>query len=337
MKVNFLSYSKEIYSRAYSILDERRNNAQSVARQNTDTVYAKIPEIEQISRKITECSIAAARAVFAGGDTKSELTKLSLVSTELQTRQADLLRSAGYPADFMEPKYFCPQCHDTGSVERDGKTIHCECFMNLLKECACDEINRLSPLKLSTFDTFRLDYYPVEVTPEGVSPRGRMSRLFDFCKAYADNFNGRGRSLLMRGATGLGKTHLSLAIANELLIKGFYVIYVSAPSLLSKLENSHFDYNSTEEEHLMETLSNCDLLIIDDLGTEFVTQYTKTAVYNIFNNRLLRDKPVIINTNMSIRELESTYSQRFVSRIMGSCDKLDFYGNDIRKIRNINN
>ena len=134
----------------------------------------------------------------------------------------------------------------------------------------------------------------------------------------------------MQGATGLGKTHLSLAIANEVLNKGYYAVYVSAPTILSRLENSHFDYNSNEEEHLMQTLTDCDLLIIDDLGTEFQTPYSKTTIYNLFNNRILKRKPVIINTNLSIREIQDAYSQRFVSRIIGECDRLEFLGKDIR-------
>ena len=153
---------------------------------------------------------------------------------------------------------------------------------------------------------------------------------FNYCKDYASGFNGKGKSILMRGATGLGKTHLSLAIANEVLDKGYYAVYVSAPSIFSQIDRLHFNYKYDEEQRIIDTLLNCDLLIIDDLGTEFTTPYTQSSIYNIFNNRLLMGKPMIINTNMTMRELESAYSQRFVSRIMGECDKLDFVGKDIR-------
>ena len=134
----------------------------------------------------------------------------------------------------------------------------------------------------------------------------------------------------MRGATGLGKTHLSLSIANELLGRGYSVVYVSAPDILFQLEKAHFSYGYDSESDLISTLSECDLLIIDDLGTEFSTNFTVSQIYNIFNNRILRSKPVIINTNLTIKELENSYSQRFVSRVMGTCDKLDFVGRDIR-------
>lgn len=325
-----MTYSREIFTQAYNIIDERRRKAEAVAQRHTDEIYEKFPEIEDINRRIRSCSIAAARAVFSGADVKSELERLAGISTNLQNTQADILRRGGYPVDYMEPVYTCPHCKDTAYIERDGKTVYCECMLNLLIECSCEEINKLSPLKLSTFDTFNLDLYPFDSNQDGVSPYSRMSKIYNFCKNYAASFTGSGRSVLMRGATGLGKTHLSLAIANEVLSKGFYVVYVSAPSLMTRLENSHFDYNSTEEEHLMRTLSDCDLLILDDLGTEFSTPYTRAAVYNIFNNRVLRQKPVIINTNMTMKELEEAYSQRFVSRVIGSCDRLDFIGKDIR-------
>ncbi len=328
-----MTYSKEIFSQAYQLMNERRSKADALAQKHTEEIYSKYPEAESISRQLASCSISAAKAVLRGGDVKEQLGNLADRSLELQSRQKDILTSGGYPADYMEPQYFCSVCKDTGSVEKDGKTVYCPCFLNLLKECACEEINKLSPLKLSTFDTFSLDYYPKESTSESPSPYLRMSRMLAYCKEYAKNFNGFGKSILMRGATGLGKTHLSLAIANEVLEKGYYVVYVSAPSILSKLESSHFDYNSNEEEYLIQTLCDCDLLIIDDLGTEYANQYTKTVIYNIFNNRLLKNKPMIINTNMTIRELESTYSQRFASRIMGECDKLDFLGNDIRAMK----
>lgn len=325
-----MTYSREIYSLAYNKIDERRKKAEDQAQRHISEIYDKFPEIEEINRSIRSCSISAARAVFSGSDAKSELERLAEISKNLQQKQSDILRTHGYPADYMEPHYTCSRCNDTGYVEKEGKTVYCDCLLNLLIECSCDEINKLSPLKLSTFDTFNLEVYPFDSDGDGASPYTRMSNILNYCKNYAKSFNGKGKSILMRGATGLGKTHLSLAIANEVLSRGYYVVYVSAPSVLTKLENSHFDYNSSEEEHLLQTLSDCDLLIIDDLGTEFQTPYTKSAVYNIFNNRILQQKPVIINTNMTMKELEAAYSQRFVSRVMGNCDRLDFIGRDIR-------
>ena len=138
---------------------------------------------------------------------------------------------------------------------------------------------------------------------------------------------------MMRGATGLGKTHLSLAIANEVIQNGFGVIYVSAPMLVSSLEKSHFKYDYDTEEETINSLVTCDLLIIDDLGTEFQSSYSTSTIYNIFNSRLLNRKPTIMNTNLTLKDLEKSYSPRFVSRVMGNCAKIDFLGRDIRRPR----
>ncbi|MBE6737262.1 MAG: ATP-binding protein [Ruminococcaceae bacterium] len=328
-----MTYSKEIYKQAYKIIDERRIFAQDIANKHSEEIYAKIPQVQEINRRITACAIEAARAVLKGSRAKDELERIAKVNLELQALLADVLRDNGYPLDYMEPHYTCPLCEDTAYVEKDGKTVYCQCFLELLKQCACDEINKLSPLSLSTFDTFNLEYYPYDSNADGVTPYTRMSKILNYCKNYAKNFTGKGKSLLMRGATGLGKTHLSLAIANEVLQKGYYAVYVSAPSILSKLDRLHFNHEFEEEQAITDTLCDCDLLIIDDLGTEFASSFTKSAIYNIFNNRLLQNKPMIINTNMTIRELENSYSQRFVSRIMGECDRLDFVGNDIRALK----
>lgn len=325
-----VSYSDAVYSKAYSILDARRNRANSDADERKFKIYAEIPRAEAIERELSSCGVKAARAVFAGGDVKAQLKILADKSNELRCELEALLTSAGYDKNALEPAFTCPVCKDRGSVEQGNKTVTCNCFKELLRECACQEVNSLSPLNLSTFDSFDLSYYPDSDNAEGVNPHRRMAQILNYCKAYAENFKADSRSILMRGATGLGKTHLSLSIANELLQKGFSVAYVSAPDILFQLERAHFSYEYAQEQDLLSTLFECDLLIIDDLGTEFATNYTNTQIYNIFNNRILRSKPVIINTNLTIKELEASYTQRFVSRVMGTCDKLDFVGRDIR-------
>ncbi|MBR3988895.1 MAG: ATP-binding protein [Clostridia bacterium] len=325
-----MSYSDAVYSKAYGVLDARRNRAVAEAEERKLKIYSEIPRVEAIERELASCSVKAARAVFAGGDAKEHLTLLSEQSKGLRAELEALLINAGYDKKALEPHFTCPVCEDRGTIELNNKTVTCNCFKELLKECACQEVNSLSPLNLSTFDTFELSYYPEAETADGVSPRRRMSQILNYCKAYANNFKADSKSLLMRGATGLGKTHLSLSIANELLNKGFSVAYVSAPDILFQLERAHFSYEYDKEQDLISTLTECDLLIIDDLGTEFATNYTNSQIYNIFNNRILRTKPVIINTNLTIKELENAYTQRFVSRVMGTCDKLDFVGRDIR-------
>ncbi len=325
-----MSYSDAVYSKAYSILDARRNRANNDAEERKLRIYAGIPRVQEIERELTSCSVKAARAVFAGGDAKAQLQSLAEKSALLRTELENLLTGAGYDKNALEPAFYCSVCQDRGVVEKGNKTVTCQCFKDILRDCACNEINSLSPLSLSTFEGFELSYYPDSDNSEGVNPRRRMAQILNYCKSYAESFTLDSRSILMRGATGLGKTHLSLSIANFLLNKGFSVVYVSAPDVLFQLERAHFSYEYDKEQELLSTLSQCDLLIIDDLGTEFATNYTNTLIYNIFNNRILRSKPVIINTNLTIKELESAYTQRFVSRVMGTCDKLDFVGRDIR-------
>lgn len=325
-----MAYSDAVYSKAYSILDTRRARANSEAEERKRRIYAEIPRAEAIEKELSSCSVKAARAVFAGGDVKVQLKILADKSGELRAELEALLLNAGYDKNALEVQFTCPLCQDRGSVEKGNKTVTCNCFKELLKECACSEVNSLSPLSLSTFESFDLSYYPDSETAEGVNPRRRMTQILGYCKSYAENFTLNSRSILMRGATGLGKTHLSLSIANELIKRGFSVVYVSAPDILFQLERAHFSYGFDAEQDLLSTLCECDLLILDDLGTEFATNFTNSQIYNIFNNRILRSKPVIINTNLTIKELENAYTQRFVSRVMGTCDKLDFAGKDIR-------
>lgn len=325
-----MSYSDAVYSKAYSILEARRSQAQSNAQSRKQKIFAEIPRVEAIERELSSCGVKAAKAVFAGNDVKHELELLAERASELKAEAEALLLKAGYEKNALETKYTCSLCQDTGTVEKDNKTLTCDCFKELLKECACAEINSLSPLKLSTFESFELSYYSDTDVSDGVNPRRRMGQIYNYCVSYAENFTPQSRSILMRGATGLGKTHLSLSIANELLNKGYSVAYASAPDILFKLEQAHFSYDYSKEQELTAALCDCDLLIIDDLGTEFSTAYTNSQIYNIFNNRVLRSKPVIINTNLTVKELENAYTQRFVSRVMGTCDKLDFIGRDIR-------
>ncbi|MGN0558241.1 MAG: ATP-binding protein [Acutalibacteraceae bacterium] len=328
-----MGYSKETYQKAKDLIFQRKLKAENDAEIRQQRLFAKIPRAKEITKELTACGTAAARAVVKGGNAKDELEKLKEKSLSLQSELHSLLVLNNLPTDYTEPKYVCKKCCDSGYIEQNNKTITCECMKKALADIACEELNKTSPLTLSTFETFNLDYYSMDVENNSVSPYTRMSKIFSFCKSYANSFSTESGSLLMRGATGLGKTHLSLAIANEIIRKGFSVVYVSAPAILSKLEKLHFSSKYEEESNTEQTLTECDLLIIDDIGTEFSSPFTVAALYNIFNTRILSGKPLILNTNLTISELEKEYSQRFVSRVMGSCTKMDFIGKDVRSIR----
>ncbi len=327
-----MGYSSSVYKAAADKLFERRLKAEKDAEKRRADVYRKLPRVKELEKEISSAGIKVARAVLSGKDLTSQMSRLRDENLSMQNELADILKSNGYPENIFEPSYICKKCSDTGYYEENGKTVVCSCMKQALVQCACEELNKTAPLSLSTFDSFRLDYYEKSTDIKtNMSPYNHMSKVLGYCKNYAENFNKNSGSIFMKGKTGLGKTHLSLAIANEVIKKGFGVIYVSAPSLAHRLEKNFF--SKSDNDPINDMLLECDLLIVDDLGTEFHTQFSISEIYNILNSRILSLKPIIINTNLNLLELEKIYSERFVSRIMGNAEKLDFMGTDIRVIK----
>lgn len=323
-----MGYSREIFETAEKKIQNLRMQALDEHEVKMFALYKKYPRVKEIKQKLSQTALHAAKAVLKGSDTKKELKKLKKENEILQAELTDILTEAGYASDYDEVHFHCEKCNDTGYV--DG--IMCSCMKNALKQEAYNRVNRLSPLSLSTFEDFSLDYYSDKPIREGLpSPKEQMRRIYNSCKKYAENFSLKSQSLLMQGTTGLGKTHLSLAIANVVLNKNFGVIYASAPNIVSKLEKERFSsarFTDDSEKYLLE----CDLFILDDLGTEFSTSYSSSAIYNILNSRISMSKPTIISTNLSVKELEKVYSERLVSRIMGNHLRLQFFGSDVRQI-----
>lgn len=319
-----MGYGKEVYTKAEEQLSRRRQKAFYEADKRREKIYKKLPRVKEIEMLITKTGIAAAKSVLAGGDTKTELIKLRDENLKLQGELKLLLMQNGYTSQDLEEHYVCPKCMDKGYI--DGKM--CSCMKKLLRDIAFEQLNSLSPLALSSFETFDLKYYSDSPDANGNIPRNRIEKILNFCKNYAEKFNVKGKSILMEGATGLGKTHLSLAIARRVIDRGFGVIYCSAPSILNVLEKEHFSRNPAA--NTLKMLEQCDLLIIDDLGTEFTTQFTVSCMYNLINIRLSQDKPTIVNTNLSLIEMKKIYSERFVSRMIGEHFYLEFIGEDVR-------
>jgi len=324
-----MGYSNSVYKAASDTLHERRLNAEKAAERRKEEVYKRFPRVKELEKQISMGGIKTARAVLAGGDVEEAVSKLRDQNLAMQAEVKRILTDNGYPANYFEPKYFCKKCEDKGYYDINGKTVRCSCMKSALVTCACAELNRYAPLSLSTFESFDLEYYDKSINPKvKTSPYEHMSKVFRFCQNYADNFSKNSESILMSGETGLGKTHLSLAIANEVIKKGYGVVYASAPPIISKLEKEYF--SSDKDDSLFSMLADCDLLIIDDLGTEFYSQFAVSQFYNLFNSRMLSNKPIIINTNLTITELKEKYTDRFVSRICGNARQLDFLGRDIR-------
>lgn len=324
-----MSYSAEVYGIAQQEMEHRRTEAELALEKRRDILYARSPRAEAIEREMARTGAAAAKAVMEGADIREKLEALKDTNLALQKELADIVKGFGFPENYLEPWYRCSVCRDRGDV--DGRM--CTCMKSLLRQISYDQLNKCSPLELSDFDSFSLDYYDKTPLPGGrPSPYTQMMKVLGFCKMYARSFGVSSKSLLFQGAPGLGKTHLSLAIARELIEKGFGVIYASAPSLLKKLAREEFDYDNRPGDNPTELLlTDCDLLILDDLGTEFASRSTVAALYQILNSRTILSKPTIVSTNLSLADLQEMYNMRIISRIIGTLHRVEFIGSDIRQ------
>ncbi|MDD6022556.1 MAG: ATP-binding protein [Oscillospiraceae bacterium] len=324
-----MGYDKKIYAEAKRQLALRKQKAESGQKARHDEICLKFPEILRLEREMAKTGAEAVRAIGMGADAQKYIDEISAQNLRAQRLREKILTENGYDKDYLKVQYTCEKCRDTGLC---GAYV-CDCYNKLVKQIAFEELSRSSPMKLSTFESFKVKYYPDELDPTtGVVPREHMTNILHFCRLYAAKFSTDSQSLLMYGKTGLGKTHLSLAIAGEAVNKGFAVIYDSTPNIMNRLESEHFGRSSPGGDTLG-MLSSCDLLILDDLGAEFQTSFTVSCLYNIVNNRLLSSLPTIISTNLDPRELEEKYTQRIASRFVGTYINLGFCGNDIRQIK----
>ncbi|MBR4049744.1 MAG: ATP-binding protein [Clostridia bacterium] len=324
-----MGYSKNIYMTAQNKLDSRRKTAVEELEIRRAKAYTAIPELAEIQSRIAACGAQVIGAFAKGANGKAYVEELARESLSTQKRRKELLVEAGLPENYLEAQFVCSVCEDTGVTENGI----CDCQRKLLVETAKDEISKYAPLRTSTFEKFSLDFYPEAPDANGISPKKRMAEIAKFCEDYANDFSLKSPSLLMHGATGLGKTHLSLGIANVVTEKGYGLIYLSAPNLFSELERERFSRQNYNESSFEQELLETDLIIIDDLGIEFSTQFTSSCLYNIVNTRMLSGKPTIISTNLTPAELEDKYTQRITSRIIGSYISLKFIGRDIRQLK----
>lgn len=323
-----MSYKRSVYIKAKDILSQRKATAEKEAEMRHSAAVAICPELAQVEREMASHGADVVKAVGMGANLDEYIKNLATANLRAQAKRKELLKSAGFPEDYLDVKYTCEICKDTGY----NKEFYCQCYRKLIRDVARQELGANSPLKKCTFDSFRLDRYPDVVDSViGINQREHMKNNFEYCKDYAKNFTTDSPGLFMYGKTGLGKTHLSLAIANEVIDKGYDVYYGSIQSIMDKLESEHFG-RLPREDSIKEDVLNCDLLIIDDLGTEFTTQYTTAELYNIINSRILSSLPTIISTNLDLTEIAQTYSQRVASRIIGNSDAMYFCGKDIRQM-----
>lgn len=327
-----MAYKESVYIKAKNTLEKRKADALSKQEARHSAVLLKCPEIEKIEREMSSYGAEVIRAVGSGADAGQYVQALSVKSLDAQRRRREILTNAGFPADYLEVKYTCPLCRDTGS--HDG--YYCDCYKKLIRQTAKEELHIAALLEQSTFEKFDLKYYP-DITDGvlGISQKEHMTNVFEYCRDYARYFTRKSKGLIMLGKTGLGKTHLSLAIADAVIDKGFNVYYNSVQNVMNQLEKEHFGRRKTEEESIEEDLFESDLLILDDLGSEFSTQFTISQLYNILSTRITNSLPTVISTNLTLSEIEEKYSQRVASRIVGNSTPIQFVGKDIRQQKNI--
>ncbi len=324
-----MAYKKRVYVKVKNILQERKQAAEKRQEIRHAEVIMKHPKIMEIEQEMASYGAKAIQAVGMGGDAAEFVRELGRKSIFAQEKRALELEKAGYPASYLDAKYNCEICKDTGMHD----SRYCTCYTKLATEVAKNELEQKAPLKKSTFDKFSLKFYENIIDKDlGINQKVHMSEIFDYCQAYAEDFSLKSKGIIMIGQTGLGKTHLSLAIANRVIEKGFDVYYDSTQSIMDKLEKIRFkkqDYNLNDKDEIL----NCHLLILDDLGVEFNTQFTIAELNNVINTRILKGYPTIISTNMNLKEMEDMYSPRLASRIMGESIPMYFCGKVIRQMK----
>lgn len=239
-----------------------------------------------------------------------------------------LLAALGLTENALEDTPDCPFCGDTGF--RNGEV--CRCLRTYYVEEQRKELSKLLDLGGQSFDTFHTEWYPAQrAAGQTKSAREHMERVYDTCVEYAHNFGKRPANLLLFGKPGLGKTHLSAAIAREVSGKGFSVVYDTARHVFERFEAQKFGRDEADRD--VERVLGCDLLILDDLGTEMLTAFVQSALYQIINGRLLEKKSTIVSTNLMPEVISQRYSEQTASRIQGEYQLLPFVGEDIRIIK----
>ncbi len=316
-----MSVDNEFINIALSETAISRKNAVKKYEADLEKLKNSNPEYKEVAALLSE--IGAKIAITAMRGDEALLKSLKERAELFSSKKDSILKKAGI---MPEPDFNCKNCKDTGYFE--GKL--CACVEKKAQAIAFEKIFGVMSSANATFDNFNLTYYPEEKNGDGYSPRKVMSTTLKLSKEFADTFPA-GKNLLFIGESGLGKTHLSFAIAADIALKGYQVIYGSAQNLLSRAVRDEMNWNSDND--YVNQILNADLLIIDDLGTEFSSAPSNAMLYNIINTRLLSGSSTIISTNIGFEELQKRYDPRIASRLIGSYTCRMFLGNDIRQIK----
>ncbi len=328
------NYDGKLLSKARASLEADRERNLSEQQRRIQEVYRRIPEVEQIDSRMRAQMADVVRLTLSKGiGLEEKLHALRDENLELQMKRAELLTANGYPIDYLDEIFSCGRCHDTGL---DRGNI-CDCLKKRYNRELTEELSSLLKNGSESFENFDLSLYPsVPDSPGGWSPRDSMKPVFEGCRKFAMNFPDVSANLLLRGSTGLGKTYLSACIARVVAEKGYSVCYDSAASALEAFERQKFARDPAEAEAAgvrVRRMLSCDLMILDDLGTEMVTPMSLSALYTLINTRLNEKLRTIISTNCTDEDLDRRYTPQICSRIRGDFLELPFSGTDIRLLK----
>jgi len=325
----------EIYTRitsAYRKLQSEHETAKATA---LEILYADYPRIEEIDREISTLAITSAKKVLEERISPEEAAEFVKIEADrLRAERASILLSNN--ATEYIPKYNCEKCNDTG-FSSDGKK--CGCFIKKLQAMMAlpGERGDMSPIKDCTFENYTTEYYPKETDPDlGCSPYSIMNMIYSNCLKFANEFSGNNSgNLLMCGKSGLGKSFMAGCVANRVADRGYFVIYKSSYKLFQFLEDYKFGRVDRDEYRAVyDAIYDCDLLVIDDFGTEFITSYTQTVFFDLLSSRLNLDKSTIISTNLPLNKVSEIYQERVYSRLINEFNVMSFAGVDIRAQKN---
>ncbi|MDE6150133.1 MAG: ATP-binding protein [Ruminococcus sp.] len=325
-----MKYSDSAFEKADLVIEQRRRKAENDQQNRMLEISKDAPEVEILQRNLRNTGLELVKLIMQGGnDTHFLIEKIKEKNLSTQHTIEELLEAVKGDRHYLDVHYYCEKCKDTGYSE--GR--RCSCMEDLLRKFTTEELNRNCLIELHDFSEFFLDFYD-KSSDGSFSPYEKMRQNLEYCKEYAENFNTKSPSLFFFGKTGLGKTFLSSCIAKAMLEKNVNVAFGSIIDFLRKIENEHF---GKEQGDTLNILIDADIVILDDLGSEFLTAFTESALYDIINCRINLSKPTIISTNLSYSELDRKYNERIVSRLTGCFVPLSFVGKDIRHIKMIRN
>ena len=322
-----MSLNNSQYNAIMRIYNQRQFQDKYEQDQRREEVYQKVPQIRQIEDEISSQAVRCARKLLDGDTNAKEELKQHI--EDLREQKEVLLSAFGFPADYMEMHYVCPECQDTGYV--DGRK--CRCFKKEEIRLLYSQSNIEEVLLRENFDSFSYEYYDDRVViPEiQMTVADYMRQVHTWCKEYVENFEKKGGNLIFTGSTGVGKTFLTNCIAKALIDQYQSVIYLSSNDLFDVFSKNKFHYDTEEEmKDMYQYILDCDLLIIDDLGTELVNSFVSSQLFLILNERILRRRSTLISTNLTLGTFADTYSERIFSRISSNYQMLRLFGDDIR-------